>query len=73
MPPHIPVSAQIGAPNTNDRKMLRILPVARTLGLLLILFSSTFLPPMLVSLYYNDGEIFHFFYSSILPLQIRQG
>lgn len=66
MPPHIPVSAQIGASNTNDRKMLRIPPVARTLGLLLILFSSTFLPPMLVSLYYNDGEIFHFFYSMVV-------
>jgi trk system potassium uptake protein TrkH len=40
--------------------MLRILPVARTLGLLLILFSTTFTVPMLVSLYYHDGEIPHF-------------
>jgi trk system potassium uptake protein TrkH len=38
----------------------RVFPVARILGLLLVLYSSTLLPPVLISLWYRDGEAIHF-------------
>jgi len=37
--------------------------IQRTLGLLLVMFSFTQLPPMLVSLIYTDGELVAFFYT----------
>ncbi|MFA5530708.1 MAG: TrkH family potassium uptake protein [Thiohalomonadaceae bacterium] len=34
--------------------------VLRTFGILLMLFSASLVPPVLVSAYYEDGELFHF-------------
>jgi trk system potassium uptake protein TrkH len=34
--------------------------VLRTFGILLVLFSASLLPPVLVSAYYDDGELFQF-------------
>ncbi len=40
--------------------------ILRILGLLLMLFSSTMLPPILVSLYYRDGATFAFVYAFVV-------
>ncbi len=37
--------------------------IQRILGLLLVMFSFTQLPPMIVSLFYTDGELVAFFYT----------
>ena len=37
-----------------------ILPVMRVMGLLLMLFSSTYLLPIVCSLFYRDGQLWHF-------------
>ena len=36
---------------------MQLLVIQRILGLLLILFSSALLPPILVGLYYGDGAV----------------
>jgi trk system potassium uptake protein TrkH len=39
---------------------MRLTAIIRTLGVLFLLFSTTLLPPIFISFYYNDGEIQHF-------------
>jgi trk system potassium uptake protein TrkH len=39
---------------------MRLTVIIRTLGILLLLFSTTLLPPIGISLYYGDGELEHF-------------
>jgi trk system potassium uptake protein TrkH len=39
---------------------MRLTVIIRTLGVLFLLFSTTLLPPMGISLYYGDGELRHF-------------
>jgi trk system potassium uptake protein TrkH len=39
---------------------LQLTTIVRTLGVLVMLFSTTLLPPMAVSVWYHDGEITHF-------------
>jgi trk system potassium uptake protein TrkH len=39
---------------------MRLTVIIRTLGVLFLLFSTTLLPPLGISLYYGDGEIEHF-------------
>ena len=39
---------------------MRLTVIIRTLGVLFLLFSTTLLPPIVVSLVYNDGEVQHF-------------
>jgi trk system potassium uptake protein TrkH len=39
---------------------MRLTVIIRTLGVLFLLFSTTLLPPIGISLFYNDGEIPHF-------------
>jgi trk system potassium uptake protein TrkH len=39
---------------------MRLTVIIRTLGVLFLLFSTTLLPPIGISLYYDDGEIRHF-------------
>ena len=36
---------------------MRLTVIIRTLGVLFLLFSTTLLPPIGISLYYGDGEI----------------
>ncbi|MGD2118147.1 MAG: TrkH family potassium uptake protein [Chromatiales bacterium] len=49
---------------------MRLLAVQRILGLLLMLFSSTLLPPVLVSLWYRDGAHLAFITAFLLTLAI---
>jgi trk system potassium uptake protein TrkH len=42
--------------------------ISRILGVLLMLFSITQVPPVLVSLYYTDGELASFLYALVLTL-----
>jgi len=39
---------------------MRLTAIIRTLGVLFLLFSTTLLPPIGISFFYNDGEIRHF-------------
>jgi trk system potassium uptake protein TrkH len=39
---------------------MRLTVIIRTLGVLFLLFSTTLLPPIGISLYYGDGELGHF-------------
>jgi trk system potassium uptake protein TrkH len=39
---------------------MRLTVIIRTLGVLFLLFSTTLLPPIGISLYYGDGELRHF-------------
>ena len=39
---------------------MRLTVIIRTLGVLFVLFSTTLLPPIGISFWYNDGEIRHF-------------
>jgi trk system potassium uptake protein TrkH len=39
---------------------MRLTVIIRTLGVLFLLFSTTLLPPLGISLYYGDGELQHF-------------
>ncbi len=39
---------------------MRLTVIIRTLGVLFLLFSTTLLPPIGISFFYNDGEIQHF-------------
>jgi trk system potassium uptake protein TrkH len=39
---------------------MRLTVIIRTLGVLFLLFSTTLLPPISISLYYGDGELRHF-------------
>ena len=36
---------------------MQLLVIQRILGLLLVIFSSTLLPPLAVELYYQDGSV----------------
>ena len=45
---------------------MQIKSVIRILGLLLMLFSLAIIPPILVSIIYQDGETWSFFYALIL-------
>ena len=41
---------------------MRLSVILRTLGVLFLLFSTTLLPPIAISFYYNDGELARFTY-----------
>lgn len=47
---------------------MRILLIQKILGLFLILYSVTLIPPIIISLLYQDGEILHFLLSTGLTL-----
>ena len=47
-------------PSNNSAAVRGILPVVRVLGLLLMVFSGTYLLPLGCSLFYGDGEHWHF-------------
>lgn len=47
---------------------MRFKVILRTLGVLLLLFSTTLVPPVVVSLVYQDGEFLHFFLTFVLAL-----
>jgi trk system potassium uptake protein len=49
---------------------MRLTVIIRTLGVLFLLFSTTLLPPMGISLFYNDGEIQHFSIAFALALLV---
>ena len=49
---------------------MRFSTVYRILGILLMLFSFTMLPPIAVSMYYNDHQFFAFFDAFLLTLGI---
>jgi trk system potassium uptake protein TrkH len=49
---------------------MRLTVIIRTLGVLFLLFSTTLLPPIFISLYYNDGEIEHFSLTFAIALVI---
>jgi len=49
---------------------MHIFAIQRVIGLFLIIFSSTLLPPMLVSLLYQDGELIHFFSTFLISVSI---
>src|SRR5687767_5277205 len=49
---------------------MRLTVIIRTLGVLFLLFSTTLLPPLGISLYYNDGEIRHFSLTFAIALVI---
>jgi trk system potassium uptake protein TrkH len=60
---------------------MRLTVIIRTLGVLFLLFSTTLLPPIGISLYYSDGELEHFsitfaialFLGMMLWLPFRRG
>ncbi|MDH5445153.1 MAG: TrkH family potassium uptake protein [Gammaproteobacteria bacterium] len=47
---------------------MKIFAIQRVFGLFLVVFSSTLLPPMLVSIIYNDQELIHFFEAFLLTV-----
>jgi trk system potassium uptake protein TrkH len=47
---------------------MRFSTVCRILGILLMIFSSTMLPPIAISLYYQDGQFYAFFDALLLTL-----
>jgi len=47
---------------------MRLIVVGRLLGILLALFSLTLIPPILISMLYNDGESAHFIESMMIML-----
>ena len=47
---------------------MQFLVIQRIVGLLLVIFSSTMLPPMLVSVIYLDGNFESFFYAFAVTL-----
>jgi trk system potassium uptake protein TrkH len=47
---------------------MQFLAIQRILGLLLVMFCVTMLPPIAVSLHYHDGAHFHFLYSLLIIL-----
>jgi len=47
---------------------MQLFVIQRILGILLMVFSSTMLPPMLVSVIYNDGALVPFFYAFAVTL-----
>ena len=49
---------------------MQLLVVQRILGLLLMIFSSTLLPPVLIGLYYDDGAITPFMEAFALILTV---
>ena len=49
---------------------MRLTVIIRTLGVLFMLFSSTLLPPIAVSLLYADGELMQFSTTFALALAI---
>jgi trk system potassium uptake protein TrkH len=49
---------------------MRLTAIIRTLGVLFLLFSTTLLPPIGISFFYNDGEIRHFSITFALALLI---
>ena len=49
---------------------MNLFAIQRVIGLFLIIFSSTLLPPMLVSLLYQDGELIHFFSTFLISISI---
>jgi len=57
-------------PTQNSAAVRGILPVVRVLGLLLMLFSSTYLLPLACSLLYRDGEHWDFVTAMLLSLVV---
>jgi trk system potassium uptake protein TrkH len=49
---------------------MRLTVIIRTLGILFLLFSTTLLPPIGISLYYGDGELEHFSVTFAIALAI---
>ena len=49
---------------------MRFSVVQRILGMLLMIFSSSMLPPVLISLFYKDGSALAFFYGFVVTLAI---
>jgi trk system potassium uptake protein TrkH len=49
---------------------MRLTVIIRTLGVLFLLFSTTLLPPLGISLYYGDGELEHFSVTFAIALVI---
>ena len=50
---------------------MRLTVIIRTLGVLFLLFSTTLLPPIGISLYYGDGELRHFSVTFAIALVAR--
>ncbi len=57
-------------PANNSLAVRGLLPVARVLGLLLMLFSSTYLLPLACSLLYGDGEHWDFVVAMLISLSV---
>ncbi|MDO9453570.1 MAG: potassium transporter TrkG, partial [Stagnimonas sp.] len=57
-------------PANNSAAVRGLLPVARVLGLLLMLFSSTYLLPLACSLLYRDGEHWDFVVAMVVSLVV---
>ena len=49
---------------------MRFFTISRIIGLFLIIFSITLLAPMLLSLWYNDGEFLHFLLSLLVSAAV---
>lgn len=49
---------------------MKIAAIVRTLGVLLVLFSTTLVPPLLVALLYDDGEVGHFSFTLGIALAV---
>jgi trk system potassium uptake protein TrkH len=49
---------------------MRLTVIIRTLGILFLLFSTTLLPPIGISLYYGDGELEHFSVTFAIALAV---
>jgi trk system potassium uptake protein TrkH len=47
---------------------MRLTVIVRLLGIMLAMFSITLLPPVFLSIYYNDGELLHFVSSILIML-----
>ncbi len=52
---------------------MRLISVQKILGLLLMVFSTTMIPPIIVSLYTNDGALLPFVYGFFITLGIGTG
>ena len=49
---------------------MRLTVIIRTLGVLFLLFSTTLLPPIGISLFYGDGELQHFSVTFAIALAV---
>jgi trk system potassium uptake protein len=47
---------------------MQYLLIQRLIGIFLISYGATLIPPILISLWYDDGEAIHFVYSQLLAL-----